>query len=316
MLGAFVIWELHLEQPMLDMHYFAERSFSAGSAGTILSFCALFGTMFLLTQYFQLVLGYSPLSAALRLLPMTPIMILVSPLTPRLAGRFGSNRTVAAGMALLTMGLLMFRGLELRSSYPYVLASLIPLVVGFSLILAPLTDAIMSPVPERRAGAGSAMNDASREFGVAVGVAALGSVAASLFARSFDRAAILLPAGARNSARSSLGDALDAARHLSAPAGRALTLEARRAFVSGFHFASTVGAVLAAIAAIVVYYYLPCDRSGGRGSLDTIRVAEEAAELGIAAIIPPLRPRVVHSQADADLGGTRGSSPAASKEPS
>ena len=145
MLGAFVIWELHLEQPMLDMHYFAERSFSAGSAGTILSFCALFGTMFLLTQYFQLVLGYSPLSAALRLLPMTPIMILVSPLTPRLAGRFGSNRTVAAGMALLTMGLLMFRGLELRSSYPYVLASLIPLVVGFSLILAPLTDADHEP---------------------------------------------------------------------------------------------------------------------------------------------------------------------------
>ena len=77
----------------------------------ILVFMAMFGVMFLITQYFQLVLGYSPLGAALRLLPMAPIMIIVAPLTPRLSARFGANRTVAAGMCLVVVGLLLFRGL-------------------------------------------------------------------------------------------------------------------------------------------------------------------------------------------------------------
>ena len=80
----FVAWELHVDEPMLDMHYFRNPAFSTGTGGMILVFMAMFGVMFLITQYFQLVLGYSPLGAALRLLPMAPIMIIVAPLTPRL----------------------------------------------------------------------------------------------------------------------------------------------------------------------------------------------------------------------------------------
>ena len=78
------LWELHVDEPMLDMRYFRNPAFSTGTGGMILVFLAMYGVMFLITQYFQLVLGYSPLGAALRFLPMAPIMIIVAPLTPRL----------------------------------------------------------------------------------------------------------------------------------------------------------------------------------------------------------------------------------------
>ena len=125
-LALFVAWELRVDEPMLDMHFFRNPAFSTGTGGMILVFLAMFGVMFLVTQYFQLVLGYSPLSSALRMLPMAPIMIIVAPLTPRLSRRFGAHRVVAMGMVFVTVGLLMFRALELHTPYLYVLASLHP----------------------------------------------------------------------------------------------------------------------------------------------------------------------------------------------
>ena len=114
-LALFVLWELHVDEPMLDMRYFRNPAFSTGTGGMILVFLAMYGVMFLITQYFQLVLGYSPLGAALRLLPMAPIMIVVAPLTPRLSARFGAHRVVAVGMLLVAVGLLMFRGARRRT---------------------------------------------------------------------------------------------------------------------------------------------------------------------------------------------------------
>ena len=99
MLTLFVLWELHTDEPMLDIRFFRNRSFSTGSGGMMLVFLAMYGVMFLMTQYFQLVLGYSPLSAALRMLPMAPIMIIVAPSTPWLSARFGANRVVGVGHA-------------------------------------------------------------------------------------------------------------------------------------------------------------------------------------------------------------------------
>ena len=113
--AIFVLWELHVDEPMLDMHYFRNPAFSTGTGGMILVFVAMYGVMFLITQYFQLVLGYSPLSAALRLLPIALIMIVVAPLTPRLSARFGAHRVVAAGMLAIATGLLLFVGLQTRT---------------------------------------------------------------------------------------------------------------------------------------------------------------------------------------------------------
>jgi Na+/melibiose symporter-like transporter len=223
----------------------------------ILVFMAMFGVMFLITQYFQLVLGYSPLSAALRLLPMAPIMIIVAPLTPRLSERFGANRVVTSGLVIVTVGLLLFRTLGLHTSYPYVLFNMCFLVSGIALTMSPMTAAIMSSVPPRRAGAGSAMNDATRELGASLGIAVLGSLAATRYDNSLNHALTGLTVAQRAKARSSIGGALQVAGKLRAAPGRALTIAAQHSFVNGVHLAVTGGAILVGLSAIAVARWLP-----------------------------------------------------------
>ncbi|CAN5492759.1 MFS transporter [soil metagenome] len=256
-LTLFVSWELRTDEPMLDMSLFRNPAFSAGSAGMTLIFLAMFGVMFLISQYFQLVLGFSALGASVRFLPMSPIMVFVATRTPRLAGRFGANRVVATGMTLVATALLMFRGLDTDTSYLYVFLCIIPLTTGIAMAMSPMTASIMSAVPARRAGTGSAMNDATRELGAALGVAVLGSLAASRYGHAVDRVIDTIPIGSQSAIRSSLPTALAEAKNLSASQAAAITQAASRAFVEGVQFAVTVGAVLAAMAAIVVYRYLP-----------------------------------------------------------
>ena len=286
-LTLFALWELHTTEPMLDMRFFRNPGFSVGTGGMILVFMAMYGTMFLITQYFQLILGFSPLGSALRLLPLAPIMIVVSPLTPRLSARFGANRVVAAGMLLIAVGMTLFRALEIDTSYLYILVCVTPLASGMALAMSPMTASIMSSVPTRRAGAGSAMNDASRELGAALGVAVLGSVTASKYAATLGNLTLGLSGGDRTTAESSLAGALDTASHLPEAAGRVLTSGAEAAFIDGLHLAVTVGGLLATLAALLVWRYLPRAvahegaLSGPGGAM------ENTAELGIGGV-PPL----------------------------
>jgi EmrB/QacA subfamily drug resistance transporter len=284
-LALFVAWELHVDEPMLDMRYFRNAAFSTGTGGMILVFLSMFGVMFLVTQYFQLILGYTPLSTAVRFLPMSPIMIVIAPLTPRLSARYGANRTVAGGMGLIAIGLLMFRGLDLGTSYWYVLACVFLFVSGLALTMSPMTAAIMSAVPTRRAGAGSAMNDATRELGASLGVAVLGSIAASQFSSRIAELTQGLPAAAREVAESSLAGALQTASTLPGEAGAALASGANAAFLDGFHLAVLVGAILASVAAVLVYRYLP--RGAGVATPhDAAEAIEITAELGVAGVEP------------------------------
>jgi EmrB/QacA subfamily drug resistance transporter len=285
-LVLFVFWESRVEHPMLDMSYFRNPAFSTATGGMILVFLSMFGVMFLITQYFQLILGYSALSAALRFLPMAPIMMIVSPLTPRIIARLGSNRTVASGMALVSTGFLLFSFLAVNTSYLYVLLCIFFLVSGIALTMSPMTAAIMSAVPPRRAGAGSAMNDATRELGAALGVAVLGSVAASRYSSGIKSAIGHLSRADQASARASLGTALQTANRLPREAAIRLTSAADHAFVSGIHFAAITGAVLAACASLLVLRFLPrqiAQHGATHGALDA---AEDMAQLGIAGIPP------------------------------
>jgi hypothetical protein len=220
---------------------------------------------------------------------MAPIMIVVAPLTPRLSKRFGAHRVVAAGMLLIAAGMLMFRALGLHTDYWYVLLALFPLVGGIALTMSPMTAAIMSAVPARRAGAGSAMNDASRELGAALGVAVLGSVAASRYASGVGSLVHGLGGAQRSVAESSLAGALDVAAHLPGAAGQALSTGAQEVFVGGIHLAVTVGAILAAVAAAIVLKFLPRD-VGDEGAMHgAAESIEEAAELGLGGT-PPIFP--------------------------
>ncbi|MEY2403258.1 MAG: hypothetical protein QOD38_809 [Acidimicrobiaceae bacterium] len=305
-LALFVLWESRVDQPMLDMTYFRNPAFSTATAGMILVFLSMFGVMFLITQYFQLILGYSPLSAALRFLPMAPIMMIVAPLTPRIVARLGANRTVASGMALVSMGFVAFSFLGIHTSYLYVLLCVCLLVSGIALTMSPMTAAIMSAVPPRRAGAGSAMNDATRELGAALGVAVLGSVAASRYSAGISSAIAHLSPADQAAARTSLGGALQTAARLPQDLSSRLVTDAEHAFISGVHFAALTGAVLAAGAALLVLRFLPRHIAQHGGARGAVEAAEEMAELGIAGITPVVVDRGedrVHAEATTSRSG-------------
>ena len=257
-LGLFAWWELRCTHPMLDLRWFEHRSFSVGSTGMLLVFFALFGMMFLLTQYLQLVLGYSALETAVRMLPVAFVMVIFGPQAPKLVARFGANRVVGAGLGVVALGAFLFSQLGVATSYWLVLGAMIVMVSGMSVAMAPLTNAIMSGVPRHRAGVGSAMNDTTRELGGALGVAVLGSILTSQYASSIDGALTGLPAPAQAAAETSLAGALQTAGELG-QAGAALADAARHAFVDGMGVAFLVGAAVIAVAAIVSRKLLPAE---------------------------------------------------------
>ena len=299
-LAAFVAWELRVAEPMVDMHFFRNPAFSTGTGGMILVFLSMYGVIFLVTQYFQLVHGYSALSAALRTLPIAIIMILVSPTTPRLSARFGAHRTVAFGMVSISIAFGMLSTLGVHSPYWFMVVCFVPLTGGIALTMSPMTASIMSAVPARRAGAGSAMNDATRELGAALGIAVLGSVAASKYDSSIARFLTGLPAHQQSNARTSIAGALKVAGQLSHHASVVLQVGAKDAFVTGLHVASLVGAVLALVAAGIVAKFLPhslVPEGALRGPLEAL---EEAAEIGIAGALPAFSDMVTSGEAARD----------------
>ncbi len=285
-LAIFVAWELHTPEPMLDMRYFRRPAFSTGTGGMILVFVAMYGVMFLITQYFQLVLGYSALSAALRLMPIALIMLVVAPLTPKLSVRFGAHRVVAFGMLAIATGLFLFTGLAVDTNYAYVVLCVIPLTTGIALSMSPMTASIMSAVPPRRAGAGSAMNDATRELGAALGIAVLGSIAASRYATSVGPALHGLSPANQESASASIAGALHVASTLPTAAGNALTSAAQEAFVSGIHLAVVIGGVLALISAVIVFRKLPHSLTQSGALHGTTEALEEVAAMGLGGVPP------------------------------
>jgi Na+/melibiose symporter-like transporter len=252
----------------------------------LLVFLAMYGVLFLMTQYFQLVLNDSPLTAAARLLPMAPIMLVVAPLTPQLSKRFGANRVVGMGMVLIAVGFVIFSQFGLTTSYWVVLLMLVPLVAGMAMAMSPMTASIMAAVPARRAGAGSAMNDATRELGAALGVAVLGSIAASQYSSHLHDALGTLPAASRSAASSSITGALDAAKTLPASAAHAFDLLARTAFLDGMRVAGVFGAVLALIAAVVTVRYLPRSLPDEGALHSPVDAMENVAELGLGGVSP------------------------------
>jgi Na+/melibiose symporter-like transporter len=268
------------------MHYFRNPAFSTGTGGMILVFVAMYGVMFLITQYFQLVLGYSALSAALRLMPIALIMLIVAPLTPRLSARYGAHRTVGFGMLSIATGFLLFLGLTTHTPYSYVVLCVVPLTTGIALAMSPMTASIMSAVPPRRAGAGSAMNDATRELGAALGIAVLGSIAASKYASTMAPSLNGLSHSAKSQASTSIAGALHVAASLPAQAGQALASSAQSAFVDGIHLAVLVGAILASVSAVIVWRKLPHSLVPQGALHGPVEGLEEAATLGLGGVPP------------------------------
>src|SRR5688500_4472787 len=213
LLAVFLWWERRVEEPMLDVRLFRNARFSAASGAITLTVFAMFVSFFLMTQYLQFVLGYTALEAGIRIAPMAGVMMVIAPMSARLAERFGTKTIVAGGMAVAAFGLALTSLLSPDSTYANVLATMLVMSVGMALTFAPATESIMGSLPPAKAGVGSAVNDASREIGGALGVAVLGSVMSSIYTGN-------MPSQAPAAARESIGGAMAVAGQVGEVPGR------------------------------------------------------------------------------------------------
>ncbi|AXK34111.1 MFS transporter [Streptomyces armeniacus] len=203
-LAAFVLWERSVPHPMLDMHFFRDRRFVGAVAGGVLVAFGMAGSLYLLTQHLQLVLGYGPLEAGLRTAPLalTTVLLNLSGVGARLLARLGTPMVLVVGMGLLAAGLASVATLG-SDSYGGMLFGLIVMGAGIALSMPAMANAIMSAIPQEKAGVGAGVNGTLAEFGNGLGVGVLGAVLGSRFGA-------LLPAAAAGAG--SLPDALADAR--------------------------------------------------------------------------------------------------------
>ena len=282
--AVFVAWERRTEQPMLDLSLFRNPRFTAASASVAISFFALSGFIFLVTQYFQFLKGYGPLSTGVRLLPVASCVAISSILGARLAVRLGTKLVVASGLFLMAAFYVWVTTAAAGTGYGTIAAQMVVLGTGMGLTSAPATEAIMGVVPKAKAGVGSAVNDATRLLGGTLGVAVIGSVFASLYASKLTSALPLgLPATVARTAHASVGAALTAAGTLAHghPAlATALHHAASSAFFDGFHAANFVAAGVAAAGAVMALALLPAHPT------TTGDDAPDAPALGSPASVP------------------------------
>src|SRR3954449_8085804 len=285
--AGFVLRELRTEEPMLDLSLFGNLRFTAASASVAISFFALSGFIFLVTQYFQFLKGYGALSTGVRLLPVASCVALSSVLGARLAVRVGTKLVVASGLFLMAAFYLWVTTLAASTGYATIAAQMVVLGTGMGLTSAPATEALMGVVPKAKAGIGSAVNEATRLMGGTLGVAVIGSVYASLYASGLKSALpSWLPAGVARTAHESVGAALTAAAgaaHAGHPAlANALHDAAASAFFHGFHAANYVSAGVAAAGAVMALALLPANPTSGTDE------APEPQPSGPLAIAPDL----------------------------
>jgi Na+/melibiose symporter-like transporter len=243
---------------MLDVRFFKNPRFSGASFAVTLVFFAMLGVSFLLTQYLQFVLGFSPLRAGLGFIPLATVLMVAAPMSAPLTKRFASKLVVSGGLAIVGGALLMLSQATVHSGYTYVGLVLALLGLGLGTAMSPATDSIMGSLPKEKAGVGSAVNDTTRQVGGALGVAVLGSLAAATYHAKIAGSKVYasLPGPARAAARDSIGGALQAAPHLGA-AGHQLIADASAAFVHAMSVSSMVAGVAALGGALVALLFLP-----------------------------------------------------------
>jgi nitrate/nitrite transporter NarK len=179
-MALFVLWELRAPAPMLPMRFFRNRTFSLANGASLLFSFGMFGSIFLLAQYFQTVQGYSPLASGIRILPWTAMPMVIAPIAGALSDRIGGHRIMAAGLALQAVGLAWIAAVTAKAMpYGDVVLPFILSGAGMAMFFAPVANVVLSSVRPVEQGQASGANNAIRELGGVLGVAVL----ASIFAR-------------------------------------------------------------------------------------------------------------------------------------
>jgi EmrB/QacA subfamily drug resistance transporter len=253
LLGAFVAWERRRTDPMLPMGLFRNRRFTAASASVTIAFFSLFGFTFLMTQYFQFIRGFGPLSAGVHLLPVAVSVGVASVLGTKLAVRAGTKVVVTTGLVFVAAFYAWVAStISVDIPYSIIAAQMVLYGVGMGLTSSPATESIMGAVSTFRAGVGSAVNDATRLLGGTLGVAVIGSVYASLYSSRLSAALPRqLPAPLAAAAHQSVGAALAVAAKVGALGHPLGAVAVRGAATNAFLHGLTVGCLVAGSVAVV-----------------------------------------------------------------
>jgi EmrB/QacA subfamily drug resistance transporter len=259
LVAAFLWWESRTDEPMLDVSFFRNRRFSAASGAITLTFMAMMGVIFVLTQYLQSVLEFSPLKAGAILLPMSAVMMVLAPTSARIVERVGTTVVLGSGLVVISIALALQATLNASSSTLQVILVTMLLAVGMANVMAPATESIMGSLPRAKAGVGSAVNDTTRQVGGAIGVALIGSLLASVYRD--DVRTGLAGSGVSDSviakASSTVQAGVATGADTGGQTGDRIVAVAHDAFLSGYHLAVLVAAGITLVAAVGVFLWLP-----------------------------------------------------------
>ncbi|MFE6338352.1 MFS transporter [Streptomyces sp. NPDC057798] len=259
-LAAFAYWESRIPYPMLDLHFFRNQRFTGAIAGAVLITFGMGGSLFLLTQHMQFVLGYGPLEAGLRTAPLALAIVALNftGVAAKWAARLGNPAAIGVGMALMACGLASI-ALLTDSGYAGTLLGLLLIGAGAAIANPAMAHAIMSSIPPEKAGIGAGINGTVAEFGQGLGVAVLGAVLTSRFAALVPVAASSFPAA------------------MAAADGEARRGEIRDAFASGLESSQLVGAVAVLLGGLVAAALLRRAERADSGDMTRTQQDQEGA---------------------------------------
>ena len=255
-LTLFVLWELRAKFPMLDMRLFKDRGFSVSSLTLTLTFLAMSGVFFALSQLIQLIMGYTALESSLAMIPLMLPMMIVSPMIPNVVKKLGARNTVAIGLTLTAIAFVVMSTWTAEMTYWHLFFTMAIMMLGISAAMTPGTNILMASVPRNRSGMGSAMNDTTRELGSALGVAVLGAILTSVYSSKIAETANQFTGAVKEGIESSLAVALNVSQNLG-PAAATVADAAKAAFMSGLSSAAIVAAVILFASALIAFFGLP-----------------------------------------------------------
>ncbi|MFI6183001.1 MFS transporter [Nonomuraea sp. NPDC051191] len=271
--AAFVRRQRSMADPMLDVRLFGSRAFTVSIGANTLGVFAMVGSSLFTTQYLQMVMGARPLIAGLYALPSAGMAMLAAGLAPMLVRKVRPGLVVCAGLLVGASGFMLLSRLDVTGQSGLLIAGIMLMAGGVTLVLTVSSDLIIATAPPERAGSVAGLSQVATEFGGALGISLLGSIGTAVYRGH------LAETGAPSAALDTLGGALESARHLTEPAATTLAAAAREAFTQGQHYAMLAAAAALCVMAVLAPVMLravrqakgtpppPQDRHAGRHAM-------------------------------------------------
>jgi len=255
-LAVFVLWERRSASPLLDMNLFHNRAFSVSSLTLTIAFLAMSAIFYTMSQLQQLILGMSPLTASLLMLPIMIPFPVLAPVIPNIVEKIGNRYTIVTGLALITVSFLVISAWTIDTTYLGMLPAMIVMIAGVSLAMTPSTNILMASVAKNRSGMGSAMNDTTRELGCSLGVAVFGAILSAVYVSNIAEVAGRFTGSVKTGLETSLATALNTTSTMGPDAGT-VAEAAKTAWMHAFSVAALVAAGIVFVTAIIALVALP-----------------------------------------------------------